>query len=247
VKVVTKLKRFWMLAAMALVLAAPIVSTPARAMTLVSLQGPQAPDAGGRKSQPEAAVPEKKEQEQDESEQYRHSAAVQMMGRWFHLNTNQAATAFEVFNFVLLAIGVGFVALKMLPKLFRTRSEAIQKDLVNARSVTEEASSRMTAVESRLARLDEQIAAMRKQAEADSAADEKRILASVEDEKAKIVEAAEHEIVTATTQARRDLQQYAAELAISQAARKLVVTAETDRLLVEGFAHRLGADLGGQN
>jgi F-type H+-transporting ATPase subunit b len=38
------------------------------------------------------------------------------------------------------------------------------------------------------------------------------------------------------------LQQYAAEMAIEQAARKLVVSAETDRLLVQGFASRLTGD-----
>jgi len=54
------------------------------------------------------------------------------------------------------------------------------------------------------------------------------------------VAAAEAEIQSATIFARREIQKYAAELAIEQAARKLVVTAETDRLLVESFAHRLG-------
>ena len=41
----------------------------------------------------------------------------------------------------------------------------------------------------------------------------------------------------------------AAELAIDQAARKLIVTAETDRLLVQNFARRLTGDdtKGGQN
>ena len=39
--------------------------------------------------------------------------------------------------------------------------------------------------------------------------------------------------------AQRQIQQYAADLAIDQAARKLVVTAETDRLLVQSFARRL--------
>jgi len=38
------------------------------------------------------------------------------------------------------------------------------------------------------------------------------------------------------------LQQYAAGLAIEQAARKLVVSAETDRLLVQGFTQRLTGD-----
>ena len=81
---------------------------------------------------------------------------------------------------------------------------------------------------------------MRLQAEADTARDEERIKATVEDEKKKILAAAEAEIQSATTSARREIQKYAAELAIDQAARKLVVTAETDRLLVENFAHKLG-------
>jgi F-type H+-transporting ATPase subunit b len=85
---------------------------------------------------------------------------------------------------------------------------------------------------------------MKTQSEADSVRDEQRIKASVEDEKAKIVAAAEAEILSATTMARREIQKYAAELAIDQAARKLVVTADTDRLLVESFASRLGAGMG---
>jgi len=90
---------------------------------------------------------------------------------------------------------------------------------------------------------------MRAQSEKDSALDEQRIKASVEDEKQQILKAAEQEISAATVQARRQLQQYAAELAIEQAARKLVVSAETDRLLVQGFARRLtGEDVkGGEN
>ena len=49
--------------------------------------------------------------------------------------------------------------------------------------------------------------------------------------------------------AQRQLQQYAAELAIEQAAKKLVISAETDLLLVRNFARRLGSidGKGGQN
>jgi F-type H+-transporting ATPase subunit b len=71
---------------------------------------------------------------------------------------------------------------------------------------------------------------------------EQRIKATVEDEKKKILVAAEQEITVATSHAQKQLQQYAAELAIEQAARKLVVSAETDRLLVQGFAERLTDD-----
>jgi F-type H+-transporting ATPase subunit b len=175
-----------------------------------------------------------------ETDQYRLSAPVVKLGALLGMKPETAANVFTIFNILILVAGVGYGLLKILPKTFRNRSTAIQKHLVDARTATEEATARLSSVEERLSRLDEQIAAMRAQAEADSARDEQRILASVEEEKNKIVAAAEAEIQSATTFARRDIQKYAAELAIEQAARKLVVTAETDRLLVESFANKLG-------
>lgn len=202
----------------------------------------------GDQSSPEAQSPEKNKQEENENEAYRHSAAVRALGAKLGLNAEQAATAFTLVNFILLVIGVGWVLLKTLPKLFRDRSNLIQKRLVDARTATAEASARLTSVEARLAKLDSQIAEMRAQAEKDSVLDEQRIKATVEDEKKKILETAEQEITSATAQARRELQQYAADLAIDQAAKKLVVTAETDRLLVQNFARRLtGNAKEGQN
>jgi F-type H+-transporting ATPase subunit b len=198
---------------------------------------------GGVQSTPEAQSPEKNKQEADENDAYRHSPTVRALGAKLGLNADQAATAFTVTNFIFLLLGVGWVMLKTLPKTFRNRNTAIQKHLVDARTATEEASARLTSVEDRLAKLDGQIAAMRAQAEKDAALDEQRIKASVEDAKQKILAAAEQEIATATVQARRQIQQYAADLAIDQAAKKLVVTAETDRLLVQNFARRLmGSD-----
>jgi len=189
------------------------------------------------------------EQEVDEKAAYRHSAMVRKVGKMFGMDAEQAATSFEIFNFAILAILLVWLLVKTLPKTFRNRSGVIQKQLVDARTATEEAAMRMSGVEARLSKLDEQIAAMRAQAEKDSAADERRIKASVEEEKQKILTAAEQEIVSATTLARRQLQQYAAELAIDQAAQKLVVSAETDRLLVQAFANRLAGEdpKGGQN
>ena len=182
------------------------------------------------------------EQEIDESKQYKESPSVQAMGRMVGLNPGQAATAFELANFAILAIIIGFFLAKALPKLFRSRNSAIQKHLVDARTATEQATIRLSGVEARLAKLDGEIAAMRTQADKDSAADEQRIQASVEEEKKKILASAEQEIAAATAAARRDIQKYAAELAIEQAARKLVISAETDRLLVQNFARRLGGD-----
>ncbi len=203
---------------------------------------------GGRNSTPAGQSPEANQEVKDENDAYRHSAMVQKIGHMLGMKTETAATTFEIINFAVLALAIGGFLLKALPKTFRDRNSAIQKHLVDARTATEEASARLSGVEDRLAALDGQIAEMRAQSERDAAADEMRIKASVEDERKKILASADQEIAAATMHAQRQLQQYAAELAIEQAARKLVVSAETDRLLVQNFARRLGNETkGGEN
>ena len=208
----------------------------------VRAQSTETPAAVGQSSTPASASPEANKGEKDENDAYLHSPSVKAIGAKLGMSTEQAATVFQVVNFAILAVLVGWFLLKTLPGVFRSRSTAIQKDLVDARSATEEASARLNSVEERLSKLDGQIVAMRAQAESDSAGEEVRIKAAVEDEKKKILASAEQEIAAATTHAQRQIQQYAAELAIEQAARKLVVSAETDRLLVQSFARRLTGD-----
>ena len=224
----------------ALMLAALFVA-PAHHIARAQESAPVTANAG-ESSTPEAKSPEKNKQEEDENDAYRHSPTVRALGAKLGMNPEQAATAFTVANFTVLVLLIGWFLVRTLPKVFRDRNTAIQKHLVDARTATEEASVRLSGVESRLGKLDEQIAAMRAQAEKDAAADEQRIKASVEEEKQKILDAAEQEIVAATANAQRQIQQYAAELAIGQAAKKLVVSAETDRLLVQQFARRLAGD-----
>jgi F-type H+-transporting ATPase subunit b len=234
----------------AVVLAGLLLLPPFGAAMQAQKHGHPAPAAAASSSEqstPTAQVPEKKEEVKDENDAYRHSPAVQKFGAMLGMKPEMAATVFTVVNFAIFAVAVGYGLLKMLPKTFRKRTSTIQKNLVDARTATQEAAARLNSVEARLSKLDAQIAEMRTHAEADAKRDEQRIKASVEDEKVKILAAADAEIQAATALARRQIQQYAAELAIDQAARKLIVTAETDRLLVESFAHRLGSDNGGQN
>ncbi len=209
----------------------------------------QADRAGSREGSPESVSPQANQEEKDENDAYRHSAMVKKIGGMMGMSVDAAATTFEIVNFAVLALALGFAAAKILPKTFRDRNSAIQKDLVDARTATEEASARLNSVEDRLAKLDGQIAEMRAQAEKDVAAEEQRARAAIETERGRILAAAEQEIASASMMAQRSLQKYAAELAIEQAARKLVVSAETDRLLVQGFARRLTGDdqNGGQN
>lgn len=205
--------------------------------------GVQQPAAHAQSSPVAASSSEKPAQhEADPDDAYRMSPVVVAIGSKIGLNPEQSATAFEVANFLLLALGFSWALGKVIPKLLRNRNAAIQKDLGDARTATEEARARLSSVEERLSKLDDEIAAMRAHAEQDALKEEQRIKAAVEDEKNKIVAAAEQEIAAATMHAQKQLQQHAAELAIEQAARKLVVTAETDRLLVQNFAQRLTGD-----
>jgi F-type H+-transporting ATPase subunit b len=201
----------------------------------------------GESSTPEAQSPQKDKQEADENEQYRKSPAVIAIGRHLGLNPDQSATAFELFNFIVLASSLAWLAAKVLPKAIRGRNAAIHKHIVDAEVATKEARARLSSVEQRLAKLDDEIAAMRTDAEQNAAREEQRFRAAVEEEKRKILAAAEQEISAATVHAQQQLKRQAAELAIEQAARKLVVSAETDRLLVQGFAQRLTGEKKGQN
>jgi len=204
--------------------------------------------AGAKGSSESPAVAEQKGEE-DQSEALKHSVMVKKLGGMMGVSTEAAATTFEVLNFAVLALAIGFFLVKALPKTFRARTSSIQKELVDARTATEEASARLNSVEERLSKLDGQIAEMKAQAEKDAVAEEQRMRAAVADEKVRILAAADQEIASASLMAQRTLQKYAAELAIEQAAKKLVVSAETDRLLVQNFARRLVGDdsNGGQN
>ena len=221
-----------------LVLGALTVSVPVRAQAVT-------PAASTAPATSDSAA--KAKEEPDENEQYRQSPTVAKLGSMMGMKSEQASTVFTITNLAILLIGVGYLLMKNLPKAFKGRSATIQKQIVEARTATQEAKSRLSSVEARLAKLDGEIAAMRTQAEADGAREEERLKAAIEDEKQRILASAGQEIQSATLTARRELQTYAAELAVDQAARKLVVTPESDRLLVAGFAQRLQAFGKGEN
>jgi F-type H+-transporting ATPase subunit b len=71
--------------------------------------------------------------------------------------------------------------------------------------------------------------------EAESRQDLERIQAAIVEESARIVSAAEQEIGASAAQARRSLRHFAADLAIDQATKQLVLTPETDRALIAEF------------
>jgi len=173
---------------------------------------------------------------------YRHSAMVQSFGHIVGLSTEMTARLFEVINFlILMAIIVWFVA-RALPKTLRGRKDRIQSRIDEARVATEDANRRLSEVEQRLARLDGDILAFRAQAEQETAAEEQRLRAALEQEKQKIVDAANQEVTAARLSAQRQLKDFVAEMVIERARRRIEVNLATDRELVAEFVNELDTD-----
>jgi len=142
-------------------------------------------------------------------------------------------------------LGIGVPLVRWLPRFLRNRAEKVRSDIEAARKVTEDADARLSAVEAKLASIGDEIVKFRVEVERESAEDEKRIKASLKEESECIVASAEQEISMAAAQARRGLRSFAADLAIDQAAGKIVLTPETDRALIAEFID--GAAKGRQN
>jgi F-type H+-transporting ATPase subunit b len=177
---------------------------------------------------------------------YRHSPSVKTIGGWMHMDKERAATSFEYFNFALLAAGVLYGLAKVLPKTFRANREAIQGKLEEARTATQDANERLAVIEKKLGGLWEEIAAISKQAEKDSAEDEARIKASIEEERKRIVDGVGKDIAAASSAAQRELKRFAASLAVERATQKLSLTEEDDRALMQEFVSTLGKHTNGR-
>jgi F-type H+-transporting ATPase subunit b len=203
------------------------LTTPARAL--------QASGAGAQKQ-----VNQQDSEQESGDNVYRHSPSVRWLAGVLHVDKETAARVFEYFNFAVLAGAVLYGLLKFLPKSFRANRENIQRQLVDARTATEQAHERLAAIEQRLSRLDEEIAAISKQAEKDSVEDEARIKASIEVERKRIVEAVSKDIAAAGSAAQRELKQFAAGLAVDRAAQRISLTEDDDRALMQEFAQSLG-------
>jgi F-type H+-transporting ATPase subunit b len=118
----------------------------------------------------------------------------------------------------------------------RNRKEKLRSDIESARKVTEDANARLSAVEAKLAKSStRRFRNFAPRWKPKALQDEARIKASLARRSARIVESAEQEIGVAAAQARRGLRNFAADLAIDQAARQLVLTPETDRALIAEF------------
>jgi F-type H+-transporting ATPase subunit b len=179
--------------------------------------------------------PVQSEEEQQNNAFRLEGPVVKWTAKTLHLPIDTTADLYDIFNFLIIALAVGIPLLRWMPKYLRQRKQKVRTDIDEARKMTEDANSRLSAVEAKLARIDEEIQKFRAEVEAESHRDEARIKASIADESVRIVQSAEQEIGMVAAQARRGLRNFAADLAIDQAAKNLVLSVETDRALIAEF------------
>ena len=177
---------------------------------------------------------------EDETAEFKHSATVRWLAKVTGLSPFAAYWVFVALNFVIIAVLLVLLMKSKLPAAFRSRTQGIRQGIAEARQASEEARRRLSDIEGRLAKLDSEIAAMAAAAEAEAQKEEARIQAGAEEDKRRIVEAAEQEIVAATRLARTQLRAYASELAITLAEKRIQVSAATDQELVKAFVDELG-------
>ena len=184
-----------------------------------------------------------------ELEAYTHSKVVQALARRLGLSAGAASRLFEDFNSGVLIAVILFYIFKKVPGIFRAQRKTIEHDLVEARSATADAEARLREVELKLAGLNGEVEALRKQALENNRHEEERMHASLEEERDRIVRSAQAEIHAAQTAAERGLRRYAADLAVDRAAERVRLSEDGDRVLVDDFLKNLAGTIGkrGQN
>jgi len=225
------------------VFAAALVLAPIRARAQAPNAAPANSTATSAPASNSAPAPKSEEEQQQD---LLHAPVVQSLARVLHLNLETTITLLLGINFAIIFFAVGIPLVRIMPKIIRKRSQTLSQDLQTARAATADAQSRLSAVEAKLAGLGEEMQKFRAQVEQDSLEDEKRIKASLSEESARIVAAAEQEISVAAVQIRRGLRDFAADLAIEQASKQIALTPETDRAIIAEFVAGVSADTAGK-
>ena len=178
----------------------------------------------------------------EENAQFKYSKSVVWLGHLIGLGPHASYMLSWGINFVLVIVFFLYILKSPLPKMFRERTAAIQKGIREAQAASADAARRLSDIEARLARLDTEVTQIRTGAEHDIAVEAERIRQAAEQDKHKVVEAAEAEITAIARNARRELKTYAASLAVDLASRKIHVNDASDRVLVREFVDQLGKD-----
>jgi F-type H+-transporting ATPase subunit b len=124
---------------------------------------------------------------------------------------------FRWLNFVLVFGGIWYLIAKHGGTFFRANAKAIAASITEASAAKAEADRELREVETKIARLDQEVAEMREAARRDTAAETERLRVSGLVEMEKIGQAARGELVAAERAAQQELRAIAAAMAVERA------------------------------
>jgi len=239
---------------LAFALLAFLLAVPARALVYAqehsAAQSSEQTSAAPAEESKQAAPEQKGTSEnadEEENANLKYAAPVQWLARHTGWSAHRAYMLALSVNFAIIVVVVFWVARKYVPGMMRNRSAVIQQALEEARTASRDANRRLSEVERRLRQLDVEIGQMQANAEKESNAEELRIEKAAAEDIRKVVAAAEQEIAAAAKQARRELSNHTAGLAIALARKEINVQPNTDQVLVRTFASKLSTPGSSQN
>ena len=148
---------------------------------------------------------------------------------------------FKWLNFITVFGGLGYLLRKPMREFFTGQREVIQSSIEEARRAREESRARLRGVEERLARLEQEVEALRREAAENAAAEKQRIQETAQREAERILSTARAEMESVTRAARLELRAYAARLAVSLAEQEIRqrLTPQAHAALFQAFAGHL--------
>lgn len=144
-------------------------------------------------------------------------------------------------NFAILAVGLGYLMAKSLPPLFASRTKEIQKGISESQQMKMDAERRSAEMDARLNALGADIEKFKTQSAAEMQQESERISRETLAQIKKIEQQAAVELESVGKTARRQLKEYAAELAMGLAEERLRarIDGATESALVDDFVRDL--------
>jgi len=154
---------------------------------------------------------------------------------------NEHYIGWKWLNFGILVLVLGYLISKSAPAFFRSRSEAIQRDLEEAGRRRQEAEARAARIEVRMASLDREIQNVRREAQSEMAKERDRITKEADQQMTRMRAQAEQDIEALSKRATQQLKAQAAELAVHLAEQRIrsKMTNQQESELVNRFTGQL--------
>jgi F-type H+-transporting ATPase subunit b len=149
---------------------------------------------------------------------------------------------FRWLNFLIVIGGIAYLIAKYGGSFFSGNAKAISASIREATAVKVEADRELREVETKIARLDQDVAEMREEARRNWAAESERLNTSAQAEIEKIAHAAREELAASERAAQQQVREMAASLAVERAAALVssMMNTEVRSRMFQSFLGELG-------